>query len=351
MMKSTNYLVFELNGLTCALPADTVQEIIPLPELTLSDEMPPWIRGIFNLRGKFIPVIDLNQRINNTRHRCLVSDNVIVLSNGSYSPALLVSKVNNVLEIQSDEIEDIRSVHPEDANTSYRFVEGVTNSGGTIITILSTQNILTLGTEAGSLSENEKEEDSIRLEDTQELQTRYFSPESDSNERIIFKERANSFFEKQTEDDTSDRDPVAVIKLNNEYLGIDLRIIQGFHEIKKVSPVPCCPSHIIGQINYHGSIITLVDISPVFKIQADKNAKRTKVIIVNLAEGEAAIPVDEVEDVIYINKAEVSQLPTASKFINDSFQKGAVHYQEKMLTLIDLEKILLNGSLIVQEEI
>ena len=350
-MNSFNYLVFELNGLSYALPAEMVQEILPLPELTPSDEMPPWIRGIFDLRGRFIPVIDLDQRINGTRHRCLVTDNVIVLSNGEFSPALIVSEVNNVVEIKQEDITDIRNVMPEDGNTSYHFVEGVTNSGGIIVTLLSIRNILTLTDTVDFPAKTDDNRETPSAELLPEARDRYFSPESGSEEREIFRERANSLREKQIADDNIDREPVAVIKLNNEYLGIDLSIIQGFHEIKKVSPVPCCPPHIIGQINYHGNIITLVDISPVFKIQSDRNAKRTKVIIVRLEEGEAGIPVDEVEDVIYINKADISPLPTASKFVNDSFQKGAAHYQDKMLTLIDLEKILLNGNLIVHEEV
>jgi purine-binding chemotaxis protein CheW len=350
-MNSSNYLIFELNGLSYALPAGMVQEILPLPELTPTDEMPPWIRGIFDLRGRFIPVLDLNQRINGTRHRCLLTDKVIVLSNGDYSPALMVSDVNNVVEIQQENIEDIRNIVPEDGNTSYNFVEGITNSGGVIVTLLSIKNILSLAETLDWKEEINENKEKKSADLLPEAQNRYFAPELTSEEREIFRGRAISLREKKVVEDSIEREPIAVIKLNNEYLGIDLKVIRGFHEIKKVSPVPCCPPHIIGQINYHGDIITLVDISPVFKIHPDRSAKRTKVIIVALNEGEVGIPVDEVEDVVYINKADISPLPTASKFVNDSFQKGAVSYLDKMLTLVDPEKILLNGNLIVHEEV
>ena len=124
-----------------------------------------------------------------------------------------------------------------------------------------------------------------------------------------------------------------------------------FSEIKKISKVPCCPPHIPGQINYHGKIITLVDMSPVFKLKTSKNYKGSKVIIVNLEEGEAGVLVDEVEDVIYLKNSDISTSQSTINLINDSFQKGTVHYKNRILTLVDLERVLLFGSLSVNDEV
>jgi purine-binding chemotaxis protein CheW len=104
-------------------------------------------------------------------------------------------------------------------------------------------------------------------------------------------------------------------------------------------------------MNYHGNIITLVDISPVFKIQSGENLKYNKVMIIKLEEGEVGIPVDDIDDVVYLKPEDISLLPVASKFVNDEFQKGAAHYNGIMLSLIDIEKILTNGNLIVNEEV
>ncbi|MBK7868686.1 MAG: chemotaxis protein CheW [Ignavibacteriales bacterium] len=142
-----------------------------------------------------------------------------------------------------------------------------------------------------------------------------------------------------------------MVKLGNELLGIDLKTISGFSEIKKISRVPCCPPHIPGQINYHGKIITLVDMSPVFKLKTSKNYNGSKVIIVNLEEGEAGVLVDDVEDVIYLKNGDISTSLSPLNLINDSFQKGTVHYKNRMLTLVDLERVLLFGNLSVNDEV
>lgn len=350
-MKTSNYLVFGFNGLFYALPAEIVQEILPLPELTPTDEMPSWIRGVFYLRGKFIPVIDLAQRINNKRHICKTTDNLIILSKDSFQPAIIVSEVYDVVEIEEGEIEGINKVFPETSNYSFHFVEGVTNTSGSIVTLLSVENILSLWVDPNELLNlpAESESDVDPLPPTPD--DRYFSPESSDEDKIIFKERADSFREIIEIEDSSQKTAYAVVKLGNEYLGIDLKTVSGFSEVKKISRVPCCPPHIPGQINYHGKIITLVDMSPVFKLKPSKNHKGSKVIIVNLDEGEAGVLVDDVEDVVYLKNSDISPSRSTVNLLNESFQKGTVHYKNRMLTLIDLEKVLLFGNLYVNDEI
>lgn len=350
-MKSSNYLVFGFNGLSYALPAEIVQEIIPLPELSPTDEMPSWIRGVFFLRGKFIPVIDLEQRINNKRHICKTTDNLIILSKDSFQPAIIVSEVYDVVEIDQEEIKRINEVFPETGNYSFHFVEGVTNTGGSIVTLLSVDNILSLWVDPAALPDLPAESETAENPQHPDAGNRYFSPESSDEEKTIFKERADSLREIIEVEDSTEKTAYAVVKLGNEFLGIDLKTISGFSEIKKISRVPCCPPHIPGQINYHGKIITLVDMSPVFKLKPPKNYKGSKVIIVNLEEGEAGVLVDDVEDVVYLKNSDISPSRSTINLINDSFQKGTVHYKDRMLTLVDLERVLLLGNLSVNDEV
>jgi chemotaxis signal transduction protein len=61
--------------------------------------------------------------------------------------------------------------------------------------------------------------------------------------------------------------------------------------------------------------------------------------------------VDEVEDVIYLKNSDISTSQSTINLINDSFQKGTVHYKNRILTLVDLERVLLYGSLSVNDEV
>lgn len=350
-MEASNYLIFGFNGLLYALPAEMVQEILPLPELTPTDEMPSWIRGVFNLRGKFIPVIDLAHRIYNKRYICKTTDKIVIFSKDSFKPAIIVNEVYDVVSLGKNEIEGIGKVFPEVGKYSFHFVEGVTISGGSIVTLLSIDNILNLWVDPLELINIPEDSEPGNEPLPAVVGDRYFSPESSNEDRIIFRERANSFKEIIEVEDSSLKTAYAIVKLENEYLGIDLKTISGFSEVKKFSKVPCCPPHIPGQFNYHGKIITLVDISPVFKLKFSKNHNRSTVIIVNLKAGEAGVLVDEVEDVVYLKNSDISPAQSTINLLNESFQNGTVLYNNRILTLIDLEKVLLFGNLSVSEEI
>jgi purine-binding chemotaxis protein CheW len=59
---SGKYLTFKLESEHFSLPVLKVREIMRLTPITPVPRMPPYIKGVLNLRGKIIPVIDLRER-------------------------------------------------------------------------------------------------------------------------------------------------------------------------------------------------------------------------------------------------------------------------------------------------
>src|SRR5579884_3921613 len=57
--RSGKYLVFELNGEECCIQVLRVREIMGVQEITAVPQTPSYIKGVINLRGKVIPVVDL----------------------------------------------------------------------------------------------------------------------------------------------------------------------------------------------------------------------------------------------------------------------------------------------------
>ena len=57
------YLTFQLNGETYALDSGAVREIIQYSSMTKVPLMPDFVRGVINLRGSVVPVIDLQARL------------------------------------------------------------------------------------------------------------------------------------------------------------------------------------------------------------------------------------------------------------------------------------------------
>lgn len=61
---SQNFLAFYLNEKNYAFPILKVNEVIVLPEITSMPKMPAYMKGVINLRGKIIPIIDLRLALN-----------------------------------------------------------------------------------------------------------------------------------------------------------------------------------------------------------------------------------------------------------------------------------------------
>lgn len=104
------FLSFFLGKEEYAIEILKVQEIIGLMPITPVPKMPNYIRGVFNLRGKIVPVMNLRQRfdlpaIEDTDETC-----VIVVQEGKYLMGVLVDKVSEVSDISSSDIEEVPAI-------------------------------------------------------------------------------------------------------------------------------------------------------------------------------------------------------------------------------------------------
>ncbi len=103
------FLTFFLGKEEYAIEILKVQEIIGLMSITPVPNMPSYIRGVLNLRGKIIPVMDLRSRfglppVDDTTETCIV-----VVQEGQYRMGTVVDKVSEVADIDGANIEDVPS--------------------------------------------------------------------------------------------------------------------------------------------------------------------------------------------------------------------------------------------------
>ncbi|MBD3184597.1 chemotaxis protein CheW [Candidatus Poribacteria bacterium] len=120
------YLTFWLNNEEYGIEILKVKEIIGLMDITRVPRMPEHIKGVLNLRGKIIPVIDLKTKFNMgvteyTEKTCII---VVYLSqDGQHNMVgILVDAVSEVVDISDQQIEQTPSFNPE-INTE--FVMGI----------------------------------------------------------------------------------------------------------------------------------------------------------------------------------------------------------------------------------
>ncbi len=137
------YLVFRLGGEDYGFPVLKVQEIIQWMEVTRVPRMPDFVRGVINLRGKIVPVIDLHARFGLPPASVTARTCVIVLQvqreTGLLVTGVVVDEVTEVAEMPAENIQP----PPEfGARVSTAFIAGVGRAGGQVILLLNVEKIL-----------------------------------------------------------------------------------------------------------------------------------------------------------------------------------------------------------------
>ncbi|OQY28227.1 MAG: hypothetical protein B6244_07850 [Candidatus Cloacimonetes bacterium 4572_55] len=348
--KTNSHLIFRLHESLFAVNAGVVREIFRLPELTPIAESMQYIEGVVNLRGGIVPVMNLDMRLGQESERYRISDNVIVLEQENRDSLLgiIVSEAMDVRLIQSENIEASsleRSGH-------YHVISYHAKLDDDIIMLLDHDKLLV---ENPADTSFEKTPTPQKKEKQIWKKHHVFCPEATQEERETFRERAQSLRVSIESQDLSDLTPLSVVGLNQEYFGIDLDLVCEFADMQDVTPIPCCPRHIIGNMNLRGDILTLIDVRGILNMPMTDVQHQGKVIVVQTTDNEeilrVGILVDQVFDVIYARSKDIDTIPAAIKSISEKYLKGTVPYEDKILTVIDLKNILTKGELVVDETI
>lgn len=103
------YLTFVLGNGAYGLPILKVREIIRLLEITPIPRMPEYVRGVINLRGKIVPVIDLRMKFGlpntTTTNRTCIIVTYVALASTTKLMGLIVDALEEVFQIGAEDIE------------------------------------------------------------------------------------------------------------------------------------------------------------------------------------------------------------------------------------------------------
>jgi purine-binding chemotaxis protein CheW len=143
--EADQYLTFLLGGEMYAIGILRIKEIIEYGHLTTVPMMPTFIRGVINLRGAVVPVVDLSARFGRqasqvTRRSCIV---IIEASAGEETQdvGVVVDSVSEVLEIPATEIEPAPSFG---ARIRADFIQGMGKIDGKFVILLDVDKVLSV---------------------------------------------------------------------------------------------------------------------------------------------------------------------------------------------------------------
>ena len=128
--------------------------------------------------------------------------------------------------------------------------------------------------------------------------------------------------------------------LGDEEYGVDILTVQEIRGYDSVTRLPDAPDYIKGVINLRGTIVPVIDMRLKFRLSKAEYNALTVMIVLNVADRVVGIVVDAVSDVIRLPADQISPVPELGATIDRQFLTGIGTMDERMLILLDIERLM-----------
>jgi purine-binding chemotaxis protein CheW len=145
------FITFVLGGQEFGANIMTIREIRGWTETTMLPHSPDFVRGVINLRGVVLPVVDLKARLGRGLTEANLKNVIIVVKSGERTIGLLVDAVSDILTATAADIQPTPELARDQGNA---FVEGIAVLDARMVTLLSMEKLIaSLVGDAPSLAE------------------------------------------------------------------------------------------------------------------------------------------------------------------------------------------------------
>lgn len=135
---------------------------------------------------------------------------------------------------------------------------------------------------------------------------------------------------------------LVVFALDEEEYGIDISAVNGILRSKKfkIQPIPGTPKVIEGMINLRGQVNYIFNLRTKFRLSQKEISDESKFIMLNINQSTTGCIVDEVTDIIKLDDEDVQLTPAFVNGVNTNYITGIGKLGERMIIILDPEKIL-----------
>jgi len=137
--------------------------------------------------------------------------------------------------------------------------------------------------------------------------------------------------------------------LGGEEYGVNILRVQGIQGWDRCTAIPNTPPYVLGVINLRGAIVPIVDLRRRFGLPAAEFGPTTVVIVVKVArqrqERTLGLVVDAVSEVCNVQPEDCKPPPDFGASVETGFVQGLVTVNERMVILLDIDKLVSEGLL------
>ncbi len=129
-------------------------------------------------------------------------------------------------------------------------------------------------------------------------------------------------------------------KIGEEEFGIEILKVQEIIKMLPITKVPNAPVFVEGVINLRGRVIPVIDLRIKLGLAKQEHTKNTRIVVIELNSRTVGFIVDEVNEVLRITKDITEAPPEMVGNVNREFITSIGKLEDRLLLLLDLEKVL-----------
>jgi purine-binding chemotaxis protein CheW len=139
---------------------------------------------------------------------------------------------------------------------------------------------------------------------------------------------------------TGREEQIVVFKLAEQTYGVDIGAVAEIIRMESITRVPRAPEFVEGVINLRGRIIPVIDLRKRFGLPEGEQTRQSRIIIVEIGGMTIGMIVDAVLEVLRIPAETIEPPPAVVDGVDVAYLRGIALWEERMIILLNLQKIL-----------
>ena len=144
---------------------------------------------------------------------------------------------------------------------------------------------------------------------------------------------------------------LVTFSIGEEDFGVDILKVQEIIRMMDITKVPRAPEFVEGVINLRGKVIPIIDLRRRFGRAPRPHDKDTRIIVIEMSGIIVGFVVDAVSEVLRIPKSTVEPAPPVVAGVDADYISGVGKLEDRLLILLDLDKLLSSEDLDMLSEI
>ena len=135
---------------------------------------------------------------------------------------------------------------------------------------------------------------------------------------------------------------LVTFRLGSGEYAIDIMQAKEIIKMEKITLIPNAPYFVEGVINLRGNIIPIIDLKKRFNLEESEGDKNTGIIIAKIEDVDMGIMIDSISKVVSMANSDIQPPPSMLQGIGQRYIKGVGKMEDKLLVVLDLDKLFTN---------